>query len=718
MMKEKTVFQLKDVIDNPVKIQESLFQFVNHNASTYGGVKNFNLFLNNPTVLKPMVSYQYDPDFIFGVDTSFTQERMFQFLLGNEEPIFYNEDTFNRFVEEHVEEAFYTRYAYKGSDQNQYLEMDQSLAKALFKRCLLNYINHFYLTFTFSEDDQSQQLENDKIIEILKESDGIYLPYTKEMFDAIDVNPLLLDRELFIYEDGFIYQGDDAYQIHEELKKYIPSLNDVEDYTITYKGNLSEEALKKLYAIQKKVIVSESWIIIHGYLNEKTIKELDTYGVTFTLQENGKILLEVGETGGQSIKELYSALKEAHEKGKHYYQCVSDCIYNGALARLGRIHTQEEVITLTLGKTSFMTHLGLKDPRVSLYPEWKYSYFNEEECNLLKQMDLNEELNVQALVVRLESEDHELENYCNRRIEALNDYLSRSMSIHRVSVAGNLVTSDGYLLYENAYPKTGVSVYGASEIYDEQVSYYHNRTDRMVPSIYQNFDLFRNYNREFSRHVLLKYHMDVSDVDWKYYGLSVNGYQGSSSEHISPIQFHVLAEHPLKETFLELQKEKPSLKGLKYYVDDTKETLSLSRIISLLLVLLMLVLVCWNIYWGILNSFKDSQFILSNIVVLLVVSGYLFYEKVYKEKKSPKALSTEKQHISSKSIMFEVAKNKEDTLLELLQNLYLLNVLKSSKTIQKEIELSSKQIEDLNYMEWKNKVRSNKRNARKASNKS
>ena len=49
---------------------------------------------------------------------------------------------------------------------------------------------------------------------------------------------------------------------------------------------------------------------------------------------------------------------------------------------------------------------------------------------------------------------------------------------------------------------------------------------------------------------------------------------------------------------------------------------------------------------------------------------------------------------------------------------YLLNVLKSSKTIQKEIELSSKQIEDLNYMEWKNKVRSNKRNARKASNKS
>ena len=37
-----------------------------------------------------------------------------------------------------------------------------------------------------------------------------------------------------------------------------------------------------------------------------------------------------------------------------------------------------------------------------------------------------------------------------------------------------------------------------------------------------------------------------------------------------------------------------------------------------------------------------------------MVSGYLFYEKVYKEKKSPKVLSTEKQHISSKNIMFEV----------------------------------------------------------------
>ena len=295
MMKEEKSFHIQDIINNPIKLQEDLFQFVNQNASTYERFKNFNFFLSNPKIENPVVSYQYDPDFLFGVDTSLTQERMLEFLLGkNESKIFYNKESLSVYIDNHYQDLFHKRYAYQENNHNRYLELSDAQAKALLKRCLLNYINHFYLTFTFSTDDQSQQLENDKIIEILKNSDGIYLPYTKEMFDAIDVNPLLLDRELFIYEDGFVYQGDNAYQIHSELKKLIASLPQVDNYSISYKGKLSEEILKKLYELQKEVIVSESWILIHGYLSRYEQRDKDSDITLDLFDETACIIIQIG----------------------------------------------------------------------------------------------------------------------------------------------------------------------------------------------------------------------------------------------------------------------------------------------------------------------------------------------------------------------------------------------------------------------------------------
>ena len=214
--------------------------------------------------------------------------------------------------------------------------------------------------------------------------------------------------------------------------------------------------------------------------------------------------------------------------------------------------------------------------------------------------------------------------------------------------------------------------------------------------------------------------MDVIDSDWKYYGLSVNGYQGFSTDHIVPIQFHVLAQHPLKESFEEMSHANASLRGLKYEVDEPiRKSSKVSRILWILLIVLMILLAIWNIYRGVLNPYSiEILSFVTNAFILLIVGGYFLFEKVIKDRKKPKNLFGENVFLSKNEIHFQTSKNKEDTLLELLQNLYLLHCLKKSQTIQKEWKERIKKEEDTNYLNWKNKVKTNKRNARKETNKS
>lgn len=714
-MTDEKIFKLEDLLHSPVRIHENLFQWIQERASTQEGPKNYNCFITNPKMDKMVVSYQYDPDFLFGVDTSYTHERMLNFLLGNkEERIFRSKEHLDEFIETHYQDDFHNRYAYREEHGIYYLELTDDQTKVLFKRSLLNYMNHFYLTFTFAEDDQSQQLENDKIIEILKEGDSIYLPYTKEMFDAIDVNPLLLDRELFIYEDGFIYQGDDAHRVYEELYKSIPSLSPVEDYTITYNGKLSEEVLRKLYRLQKKVIVSESFVLIHGELSDKTIRELDNYGVTFTLLEDQSILLEVGNPAGTPITELYPTLLEFYEKGLNYYRCVDDCIYNGALARVGHIHYHADMMCLVLGKTSFMTYLGFKDPRESLYSEWKHSFFDEEEIERLQSIDRNEELNAQALMVRLESEDVEAENYYERRLEAINDYLARSMSIHRVSIAGNLITKDGYLLYEPKNTHTGVSVYGAGEIKDEAVTYYHNSTDLRTPSIYHNFEIYRNFQNEFSRHAFLQQDI-LSNEEWDYYGISMNGYQGESSNHITPIQFHVLGKQKISKTFDEMHEKNPILHGIQYTVDEKTNKNLIQKRLSILQIICLVGVTFFLIYAFIRQgsfTLLNSAFILVGIVFFLSMIWRIYHKMVLLNKSETTRLFTQERVLQLNHISFEKGLNENDTLFELLHNLYLCDALKESDTMKKKMNQEVQKGLEEDYLRWKEKALTNKRNAR------
>ncbi|MBE5912369.1 hypothetical protein [Pseudobutyrivibrio sp.] len=283
-------------------------------------------------------------------------------------------------------------------------------------------------------------------------------------------------------------------------------------------------------------------------------------------------------------------------------------LYSGVLPRLVSIKTAEpstgnntvEKMTLSLGRTSYMTIMGLHFTSGGTYQSslLDHPYLINIMLNGVSLSEINKDFDRQESFLQ-----HKLVETLNSNIsyedevKALNDYLSKSFNVHNVNISGNVITGDSYCLFTKRADKMTdknqyyCSVNGGSEIIDTSVRYYKNSNLEDIPTIdYSDAPFY--FGSELTRESIA----ELGDTDtspyWTYYGLTCMSHLTDSYETDSNclwMHFNVLGEKTSPYTLEQINTmrssasekfESKSLHGYSITQYRTRHEYAISRLVK------------------------------------------------------------------------------------------------------------------------------------------
>ncbi|CAM4373147.1 putative metalloprotease [Paenibacillus endophyticus] len=292
-------------------------------------------------------------------------------------------------------------------------------------------------------------------------------------------------------------------------------------------------------------------ISLHGRLGTSQCRYLS---LKYFLYENGEersvVVKNQVDTllSGMCWEDLYGKLKCSHS------------LYSGVLTDLKKVNLLGSYnankrltrINVETDRTTYATVLGMGHPKLTYDEGNLYSKYSLNHHPLL--MDYYAELtqlNEQERAVQKKLFDSLYGIRDEQLIENLiNIYLTDSYFPHIISIAGNTLTIDEYLIYTKRGKnvehegKYSCSLTGYSEIYDDNVEFYRYSVNDDKPAIQSRGEY--DFGGEFSREARAELGISTSAGDWRYLGLMISGKANTHRNEVNnqpgTVDFEVLGQ--------------------------------------------------------------------------------------------------------------------------------------------------------------------------------
>lgn len=252
---------------------------------------------------------------------------------------------------------------------------------------------------------------------------------------------------------------------------------------------------------------------------------------------------------GKSVSDLIALVD-----GDEYYSGVIPSLRKIDVNHSNSYNAKTDVITLTFSKTVFALEDTIDNPWIVDLPvlfDFKTkleNYFDAEN--------------------KLEEKYVFAENKGGSLVESINRYLKQSLNTRVIGISGNIITSDGYLLYglrgKHSVDTSSLycSVNGQSEIIDSKVGFYSMSSYEDYPTIQPDSEFRVDFGKEFARETYAELSIPGFDVDYEIYGISVLGlnqekWQNANKNErcrIRRLHFNILAVHHTSRNIREIHK--------------------------------------------------------------------------------------------------------------------------------------------------------------------
>lgn len=336
--------------------------------------------------------------------------------------------------------------------------------------------------------------------------------------------------------------------------KSLPRLDDLSD-------RLNEQFIYYRY--------SDAGIVqLHGRLSASQCRALSSSYYLYEVTGNKHVIVK--DRADSSLTpidwgDLYTRLSCSHS----LYSGVLPDLREVKLAGSTNANRLLSRINVQTGRTTYATVLGMGHPKLtydegSLYSEYSLNHHPFLQPYRTKLIQLNEqERSLQAELFNkiLDERDEAI-------IEAeINSYLNSSYFPHIISIAGNILTMDGYLIYTQRGKevehegKFSCSLTGYGEVCDDEVEFYKYSVVDDKPAI-QSGDEFYHFGGEFTRETRAELGVSTSPGDWRYLGLMISGKKNAASNRANnqpgTIDFEVLGQAQVNyslDNIIKLQQE-------------------------------------------------------------------------------------------------------------------------------------------------------------------
>ncbi len=268
----------------------------------------------------------------------------------------------------------------------------------------------------------------------------------------------------------------------------------------------ADTAVKNLdYDINEK----EQSVRLLGQPSEDFIKILDK---NFSVNSDGDLILKTNSST-QSLSDSLSGSGISLVQGKVYY--------SGVLPRVKRFESQNTdysnsdvmSVAIVFGRTTFATMDAFDGSYI------KNHRLLKNYLPLLEEIDEHEDSLISKYLVDLSGTNGDT-------VKRVNEFLAQSYSAHNLAVSGNIITSDGYVLFAKRGKKTidfseyYCSINGQSEIRDSKVKFYKQSVYEDMPTICTDYDARIDFMSELERETEAELNIFCPASHWLLRGVS------------------------------------------------------------------------------------------------------------------------------------------------------------------------------------------------------
>lgn len=325
---------------------------------------------------------------------------------------------------------------------------------------------------------------------------------------------------------NFISEHARLFMVHKGQEKFLLPLAKYIVLCFAYnygiKIDFKDESLAKSIFESSGMIgnflkLKGSVLTIHGCPCEQFLSLLRKY--KFTKPNGQKSLVISDKEDDMSIDAVYA-------NRENIILTNGDVFYSGVLLRTLHIeernswHSNRDLTSVCLHyeRSTFATVFAL-DNNLTDHPVLKNdraiiaAFFNYDDNCKIKNLNKPIEDGVAGR---------------KKLLTEINEYLKHSYNVNQVGITGNIISSDGFLLYtergavsidsKKLYP----SVNGNAEIADESVEFYNDSADVDFPSMHITSS-HNSFGAELCRETEAELNLSLSNNLWKCYGLIISG---------------------------------------------------------------------------------------------------------------------------------------------------------------------------------------------------
>lgn len=251
---------------------------------------------------------------------------------------------------------------------------------------------------------------------------------------------------------------------------------------------------------------------------------------TFAINDQGILIFKTAASK-ETLRERLFARRVELVKGKGYYSGVLPRVKCFEWRNLDFINADVMSLAVKFGRTTFSTRDAFDNSYIKKHRLLK------EYIPLIEEVDAHEDALLQKYFGDLSKSNDEV-------MEDVNAFLAESYSTHHLSVSGNVITSDGYLILCKRGAKTidsggyYCSVNGQSEICDQSVKFYEQSVYEDIPTLRIDGERRIDFMGEFEREAEAELNIACPAGHWLLRGVSFLSIITSDGKEAEQRRFH------------------------------------------------------------------------------------------------------------------------------------------------------------------------------------
>lgn len=272
----------------------------------------------------------------------------------------------------------------------------------------------------------------------------------------------------------------------------------------------------------------------------------------FTIDEQGMLIFKTATTK-ETFREKLFARRVELVQGKGYYSGVLPRVKCFEWRNLDFINADVMSLAVKFGRTTFSTRDAFDNSYI------KNHRLLKAYKELIEEVDAHEDALLHKYFDDLTGSNDEV-------MANVNAFLAESFTTHHLSVSGNVVTSDGYLILCKRGAKTidaggyYCSINGQSEICDKNVKFYEQSVYEDIPTLRINGEQRIDFMGEFEREAEAELNIICPAGHWLLRGVSFLSIINSNGQQAKQRRFHfnILGECSTEYSLSQIVKKQQS----------------------------------------------------------------------------------------------------------------------------------------------------------------